>query len=422
MNVRPNFLHFVLACAILMPLSAGCGGSSTPEDVCVTTTACTTNDDCPEMQHCNLNLVPPTCQTLFCGELGSACSEPALCQYQYCPLGYCGCERDCSETQCGPDPVCGLSCGICDDGFACEDGRCVSRPCVPDCTGLVCGLDPVCATSCGTCDDGWECSSGACVEIPVENEMVTVPAGSFWMGCDDAADSNCNTDSQPYHLVNLDAFRIDRTEVTLAQYADCYNAGACTAAYWDLKDGCNWGDVTKINHPVTCVDWDQATAYCEWLGKRLPTEAEWEKAARGGVVGRRFPWSDADTITHSRANYFSSTDYVYDVSLTRGYHPSFQTGATPYTSPVGYFAPNGYDLYDMAGNVYEWCWDWYDASWYSNAGATQSDTRGPTTGTSRLIRGGYWHYGANNLRCAYRYGYSQSSADGTVGFRCARGL
>ncbi len=284
--------------------------------------------------------------------------------------------------------------------------------------------------------------------VAAPSGMAAIPAGSFTMG--DTFNDGASAE-RPAHAVEVRAFYLDRYEVTKALW-DAVKVWADANSYG--FDNLGWGKAT--NHPVHTVNWydvvkwcnarsaqegltlcyytdaaltipyktGQVAPYVKWdaNGYRLPTEAEWEKAARGGVVGRRFPWSDADTITHSRANYFSSTDYVYDVSLTRGYHPSFQTGATPYTSPVGYFAPNGYDLYDMAGNVYEWCWDWYDASWYSNAGATQSDTRGPTTGTSRLIRGGYWHYGANNLRCAYRYGYSQSSADGTVGFRCARGL
>ena len=106
---------------------------------------------------------------------------------------------------------------------------------------------------------------------------------------------------------------------------------------------------------MTKALWDEVRV---WAIYRLPTEAEWENAARGGASGRRFPWVDADTITHSRANYYSSSSYAHDISSTRGYHPSFQAGGYPYSSPVGYFASNGYGLHDMAGNEGEWCWDW----------------------------------------------------------------
>jgi formylglycine-generating enzyme required for sulfatase activity len=167
------------------------------------------------------------------------------------------------------------------------------------------------------------------------------------------------------------------------------------------------------------------TPYPKWNanGYRLPTEAEWEKAARGGASGKRFPWRDSDTIQHSRANYYSSSLYAYDTSLTRGYHPTFDTGDFPYTSPVGYFGANGYGLCDMAGNVWECCWDWYQSDWYSQAGATQSDTRGPTGPLSnRVWRGGDWRNVASYTRCATRVSSNPGSAYGNHGFRCVRGL
>lgn len=130
-------------------------------------------------------------------------------------------------------------------------------------------------------------------------------------------------------------------------------------------------------------------------GYRLPTNTEWEYAARGGLSDKRFPWGD--TIQHSQANYRSSEAYAYDTNPTRGYHPTYETGGPPYTSPAGAFAANGYGLYDMAGNVFEWCDD--------------------TLGSYRLIRGGSWDYNAFSARCGYSYWVNPEYADNNYGFR-----
>ncbi len=257
--------------------------------------------------------------------------------------------------------------------------------------------------------------------------MVLVPAGSFTMG---DTFSEGSTNERPTQTVYVAAFYMDRFEVTKALW-DEVRVWA-NAHDYDLG---NEGSGKAANHPVQTVSWYDVVKWCnarsekegkvpayyyrssarttvyrrgelsvqyDWVilwdrGYRLPTEAEWEKAARGGLIGKRFAWGD--TITHGQANYASASFYGYDISPTRGYHPTFAVGDRPYTSPVGSFAANGYGLYDMAGNVWEWCWDWFGSySWGS-----LSDPRGPASGSDRVLRGGSCDSSAFNGRLAYRY-------------------
>jgi formylglycine-generating enzyme len=221
--------------------------------------------------------------------------------------------------------------------------------------------------------------------------MVLISAGDFQMG--DSLDGMSN--ALPVHTVYLDAFYIDVYEVTNAQYKKFMDAtGYKAPSYW------NDPNYNATNNPVVGVSWDDAKAYADWAWKRLPTEAEWEKAARGGLVGKRYPWGD--NITHDDANY----------SGTGG------KDVWTYTSPVGSFAPNGYGLYDMAGNVWEWCADWYDSNYYANS--QKSNPTGPASGPYRVLRGGSW--GGNNgydLRAAFRYYNAPTYLYSYYGFRCA---
>jgi formylglycine-generating enzyme required for sulfatase activity len=270
--------------------------------------------------------------------------------------------------------------------------------------------------------------------------MALIPAGSFTMGnCMNSSEGN--SDELPLHTVYVSAFYMDRYEVTKALWDEVYNwaithsysfeygaqgkAGnhpAQSMTWYDAVKWCNARSEKENKTPAYYTDAGmgvryrsgQVAPYVSWSnGYRLPTEAEWEKAARGGAGGHRFPWSNADTIMHSQANYYSSSSYAYDISPTRGYHPTFNDGVYPYTSPVGYFAANGYGLYDMAGNVWEWCWDWYGS--YSSG--SQTDPRGPTSGSYRVIRGGCWDRNANRCRAAGRGNSSPPDRGNGIGFR-----
>jgi formylglycine-generating enzyme required for sulfatase activity len=159
------------------------------------------------------------------------------------------------------------------------------------------------------------------------------------------------------------------------------------------------------------------TVSCDWSanGYRLPTEAEWEIAARGGLSGKRFPWGD--TIAHSQANYKASPGFAYDSSASvNDHHPAYKGGVAPYTNPAGSFAANGYGLHDMAGNVWQWCWDRFETPY---AGGV--DPRGGTTGWFRVFRGGLWYYNASMARSAGRYGDQPGFGNNSLSFRLVRG-
>lgn len=210
--------------------------------------------------------------------------------------------------------------------------------------------------------------------------MVYVPEGDFSMGSDGG-----RLDESPVHTVYLDAFWIDRTEVTNYMYALCYSDGVCQQPL-DIVSY-HFGDPGYDNYPVTYVDWNMAWGYCRWAGKRLPTEAEWEKAARG-TDGRTYPWGDSfpTCLLGSFVSLgYDTTACVRDISPVGG----FPDGASPYGA------------LDMAGNVWEWVNDWYDASYYGHSPG--SNPQGPDSGEYRVLRGVSWANNADNLRSAYRF-------------------
>ena len=283
--------------------------------------------------------------------------------------------------------------------------------------------------------------------------MALIPAGSFTMGNYLVNGSSITndpdlTDAKPTN-VTVSAFHLDVNLVSYSFWQPVYtyatnhgygfdysgagktpNEPVQTVNWYDCVKWCNARSQQAGRTPVYYTDagmtqvytnGDTDVVYPNWSGHgyRLPTEAEWEKAARGGLVGRRFPWGDF--ISEDLANYDGNTSgYGYDLG-PNGLNAAFATGGEPDTSPVESFAPNGYGLCDMAGNLYEWCWDWYDAPY-----AGGSDPRGPASpgpaGPARVLRGGYWANYADQLRCANRINHVPVSAYYSFGFRCVRGL
>jgi formylglycine-generating enzyme required for sulfatase activity len=288
----------------------------------------------------------------------------------------------------------------------------------------------------------------------VPDDMVYIPGGEFDMG---VHFEEGYYDERPVHMVSVDSFFMSKYEITNQQYCDYLNDanslgqikadGGVVYASSDSGNSYPYCDTNSIDpesqidysgsvfsvrekggrdmsdDPMVEVSWYGAASYCNWRssqegyescynlstwecdfskhGHRLPTEAEWEYAARGGQHNPyyRFPWGD--TISHNQANYYADPcSYPYDVNPTEGSHPDWDDGIYPYTSVVGSFAANGYGLYDMTGNVWEWCNDWYDDDYYYVS--PYDNPEGPASGIYRVMRGGGWNYGVYYSRVAYR--------------------
>ena len=236
--------------------------------------------------------------------------------------------------------------------------------------------------------------------------MALVPSGAFEMGSNDGAE-----DEAPVHTVTLDNFYIDQYEVTNSQYAVCEKAGICdpttdtTAFESSYSRRIYYGNPEFSNYPVIYANWYEAKKYCEWRGGRLPTEAEWEKAARGGLEGKSFPWGDEPPICAAGAKNGARFDDNNACNNTD-------------TGKVGRYSPNNFGLYDMAGNVLEWVSDFYDENYYGSSPA--NNPAGPAEGKYPVVRGGSWNNSFDHLRVSDRLFNDPKSGSFNIGFRCVR--
>ncbi|MGH7789226.1 MAG: formylglycine-generating enzyme family protein [Candidatus Binatia bacterium] len=239
--------------------------------------------------------------------------------------------------------------------------------------------------------------------------MVAVPAGKALLGCNEAVDSECEPDEKPGGIVELTAFEIDTTEVTVAQYRACVEAGACsaqglelptsgTADEPDLAWTCNWGKPERDQHPINCLDWEAAAIFCKWVKKRLPTGKEWERAARG-TDGRRYPWGNEGVRPAPQANLADQTLLDHK---PRGWGLAEFNDGFLSTAPVGSFAAGDSPIgaKDMAGNVWEF--------------VLEGDE------TRHEMRGGAWSYYPIALRTSDKAYAPIGRRNGDTGFRCAR--
>ncbi|MFH0992115.1 MAG: formylglycine-generating enzyme family protein [bacterium] len=251
--------------------------------------------------------------------------------------------------------------------------------------------------------------------INAGSEMVLVEGGTFTMGSNEG-----NSDEKPAHQVTVSSFYIDKYEVTVAQFKQFvdvtgYNTDAeksdgsniWTGSTWEKKAGVNWRcdergkrrPVSQYNYPVIHVSWNDAAAFAAWAGKRLPTEAEWEFAAKGGRQSKRYKYSGGD-----------NPDAVGWLDINSGWK----------IHPPGQKQPDELGIYDMSGNVFEWCSDWYDGKYYSTS--PKQNPHGPLSGQFRVLRGGSWVIDLDAVRPTYRNGATPEDRSGDFGFRCAKAV
>ena len=350
---------------------------------------------CDDCNACTLDkLDAGVCKHTAIGE-GQACDDGNACTTgEKCTGGVCGAG---AALNCGDGNVCTLD--ACDPvagcthgpdpakaGQPCPGGVCFAGACcAPACAGKVCG-DDGCGGSCGTCAQDEECDAqGQCVE---SSGLLwkPIPGGTFTMGCS-PGDTDCYSDEKPPHSVTLSPFEMLETEVTEAQYL----------AVTGDDPSCDYGAGGGPDSPVECVDWYEAKDFCEAVGGRLCTEAEWEYAARGGTTTKYYCGNSSGCLDGIAWWDDNSGSHKHDVKGK---------------------APNAYGLYDMLGNVWEWTADWYSSGYYSASPA--NNPKGPNSGSHRVARGGRFDVNVGGLRVSSRYDVYPSAVGDVLGLRCCR--
>lgn len=245
------------------------------------------------------------------------------------------------------------------------------------------------------------------------SEMALIPAGTFWYGCAGNQDAECASEERPGRWTYLDSFYIDRYEATVADYRACVTAGGCSSVglrypIWfhgeihpEFAWACNWGKRGYEDHPINCIRWEQAAHYCQWKGERLPTDLEWEKAARGATDKRIYPWGNEGYTTTVYANI---ADESAGARMPHWlYQRNYNDGAIA-TAPVGSYREgiSPYGIYDMIGNVEEWTSSWYDKEKGQHS-----------------LKGSSWHRSAEKARISFTYKSDMQSQPDYGGVRCA---
>lgn len=241
------------------------------------------------------------------------------------------------------------------------------------------------------------------------NEMIKIPEGEFIMGCNHENDVSCVEAAKPAHKVHLDAYMIDKYMVTYARYNKCIESGECSELY--SGGGCNAGMSWNADCPVNCVTFAQAQAYCKSQGKRLPTEAEWEKAARG-TDGRIFPWGNEEASCDFAVMNQKVAGQKMGPGCGRG--TVREVGSRPKgASPYG--------VMDMAGNLWEWTSDWFDPNYFDES--PYKNPKGPESGLRKVLKGGSWMGRTSpGLASSVRDGYAPLGQGYVVGFRCVKDI